>query len=102
MLPFENLSPDPNDASFAVGMQDEIVTQLTKIRGLRVIPVRVAAGALPPNVVRELNVTATLGGNLSYSEGRVRVTPQLIEYCRDSINKPQKRRVPRCSRWAIW
>jgi adenylate cyclase len=78
VLPFENLSPDPNDSSFAVGMLDEIVTQLTKIRGLRVIPVR-APGPLPPNVVRELNVTATLGGSVSYSEGRVRVTPRLIE-----------------------
>jgi TolB-like protein/DNA-binding winged helix-turn-helix (wHTH) protein len=80
VLPFENLSPDPSDASFAVGMQDEIVTQLTKIHGLRVIPVRTpAAGPLSPNVVRDLNVAATLGGNVSYSEGRVRVTPHLIE-----------------------
>jgi len=79
VLRFENLSPDPNDTSFAVGMQDEIVTQLTKVRGLHVIPVRVAAGALPPNVLHELNVTATLGGSVSYSEGRVRVTTHLIE-----------------------
>src|SRR6185503_10267716 len=43
------------------------------------IPVRVAAGALPPNVLHELNVTATLGGSVSYSEGRVRVSPHLIE-----------------------
>jgi len=80
VLPFENLSPDPSDTSFAVGMQDEIVTQLTKIGGLSVIPVRTrAAGPLPPDVVRDLNVTATLGGNVSYSEGRVRVTAHLIE-----------------------
>ena len=80
VLRFENVSPDANDASFAIGIQDEIVTQLTKIRGLRVIPVRaLAAGPLSPNIVRELNVAATLSGSVSYSEGRVRVTPQLIE-----------------------
>ena len=81
MLPFENLSPDPDDAYFAAGMQDEIVSQLTKISGLRVIPVRPGSGAQRsiPEVVRDLNVATALGGSVYYSEGRVRVTPRLTE-----------------------
>ncbi len=38
VLPFENLSHDPDNAFFAVGIQEEIVTRLAKIDGLKVIP----------------------------------------------------------------
>ncbi|HVJ23230.1 MAG TPA: winged helix-turn-helix domain-containing protein, partial [Burkholderiales bacterium] len=80
VLPFENLSPNPDDAFFAAAMQDEIVSQLTKISGLRVIPVRPAAGAhRSSDVASRLNVAATLGGSVYYSDGRVRVTPGLTE-----------------------
>src|SRR5438046_8695922 len=37
VLPFENLSPDPDNAYFANGIQDEIVTRLAKIADLKVI-----------------------------------------------------------------
>ena len=37
VLPFENLSPDPNNAYFADGIQDEILTRLSKIADLKVI-----------------------------------------------------------------
>ena len=37
VLPFENLSGDPNNAYFAEGIQEEILTRLTKIADLRVI-----------------------------------------------------------------
>jgi serine/threonine protein kinase len=37
VLPFENLSPDPNNAFFAEGIQSEILTRLSKIADLRVI-----------------------------------------------------------------
>jgi hypothetical protein len=37
VLPFENLSPDPDNAYFAEGIQDEILTRLAKIADLRVI-----------------------------------------------------------------
>jgi TolB-like protein/DNA-binding winged helix-turn-helix (wHTH) protein len=81
VLPFENLSPDPNDAFFAAGMQEEIVSQLTKISGLRVFLVRPTGGsqASIAEVARELNVATALGGSVYYSEGRVRVTPRLTQ-----------------------
>jgi len=37
VLPFENLSPDPDNAYFAVGIQDEILTRLASIADLKVI-----------------------------------------------------------------
>src|SRR6185295_11243279 len=74
VLSFENHSPDPDDDYFALGMQDEIVNQLNKIRGLRVIPMPQAAEArLSPNVLRELSLGTELGGSVYYAEGRVRV-----------------------------
>lgn len=81
VLPFENLSADPDDAFFAIGMQDEIVNQLTKIDGLRVIPVSRAddVQALVADTARDLNIVATLGGSMSYVQGRVRVTPRLTQ-----------------------
>jgi adenylate cyclase len=81
VLPFENLSPEPDDAYFAAGMQDEIVSQLTKLRTLSVIPVRPGDGprASIAEVVRGLNVATVLGGSVYYAEGRVRVTPHLTE-----------------------
>jgi TolB-like protein len=75
------LSPDPEDAYFAAGMQDEIVSQLTKISGLRVFPVRPGSAAQVslPEIMRGLNVATVLGGSVRYSEGRVLVTPHLTE-----------------------
>lgn len=79
VLPFENLSPDPDDAYFAAGMQEEIVSQLTKISGLRVFPVPPGAGAQRsvPDLGRELNVATVLGGSVHYADGRVRVNTHL-------------------------
>ena len=37
VLPFENLSPDPDSAYFANGIQDEILTRLAKVADLKVI-----------------------------------------------------------------
>ena len=81
VLPFENLSSDLKDAYFALGMQDEIVRQLTNVSGLKVIPVRpgAGAGASIPEILRGLDVATVLGGSVLYSEGRVRVTPRLTQ-----------------------
>ncbi len=81
VLPFENLSPDPEEAYFAASMQDEVVSQLTKISALRVIPVRPGTGSghTASELGRELNVATMLGGSVYYSEGRVRVTPRLTD-----------------------
>lgn len=81
VLPFENLSPDAADGYFAAAIQDEIVSQLTKISGLRVIAVRPSEGGQHPvaAVGRDLNVAAVLGGSVYSADGRVRVTPHLTD-----------------------
>jgi TolB-like protein/DNA-binding winged helix-turn-helix (wHTH) protein len=81
VLPFKNLSPGSDDAHFAAGMQVEIVSQLTKLRALRVIPVRPADDAETPipEIARDLDVATVLGGSVYYLDGRVRVTPNLLE-----------------------
>ena len=57
------------------------MSQLTKVSGLRVIPLQPGTGAKVSiaEVVRGLNVATVLGGSVRYSEGRVRVTPRLTE-----------------------
>jgi TolB-like protein/DNA-binding winged helix-turn-helix (wHTH) protein len=81
VLPFENLSLDPTDAYFAAGMEDEISSQLTKLRGFSVIPVQPGTDVQRPvaDVLRELNVATVLSGSVSYSRGRVKVTPRLTQ-----------------------
>jgi TolB-like protein/DNA-binding winged helix-turn-helix (wHTH) protein len=80
VVPFDNLSPDLADAYFALGMQDEIVNQLTKISELRVFPVRPEPGAQQPipDAARNLDVATVLGGSVHHAAGRVRVNTQLI------------------------
>ena len=81
VLPFENLSPDADDAYFAMSMQDEIVSQLTKISSLAVFPMQPDSGVPRsiPEVGRDLNVATALGGSVHYAEGRMRVNTHLIE-----------------------
>jgi TolB-like protein/DNA-binding winged helix-turn-helix (wHTH) protein len=80
VLPFEDLSPELDDAHFAAGMQDAVVNQLTKLRALSVIPVRSGNGAHAiPEIVRTLDVATMLGGSVYYTKGRVRVTPRLVD-----------------------
>jgi TolB-like protein len=84
VLPLENLSGDPSQDFFADGMTDELITELAKIPGLRVVsrtsamhekgmhkPVRELAG--------ELNVDAVVEGSVVRSGDRVRITAQLID-----------------------
>src|SRR5688572_6450575 len=81
VFPFESLSLDPDDAHFAAAMRDEIVSQLTKINGLRVIAVPRSDDmqARVADAARELNIVATLEASVYSSEGRVKVTPRLTE-----------------------
>ena len=83
VLPFENLSRDPDNAYFVDGIQDEILTRLSKISALKVISrtstTRYASH--PPNlheIARELGVANILEGSVQRAEGAVRVNVQLI------------------------
>ena len=81
VLPFENLTPDPENAYFAASMRDLIVSQLTKIGGLKVIPVRPGAGAQRAlaEIGRDLGVATVLDGSVYYAGGNLRVTPRLTD-----------------------
>src|SRR5947207_9795178 len=85
VLPFENLSEEKQNAYFADGMQDEILTDLAKIADLKVISrasVMQYKSGVPRNVrqiVRELGVANILEGSVQRAGNRVRVSAQLLD-----------------------
>ena len=89
VLPFENLSRDPDNAYFAEGIQDEILTRLSKIADLKVIS-RTSTQhykSAPENlseIARQLGVANILEGSVQKSGGAVRVNVQLIKAADDS------------------
>src|SRR5437899_3491742 len=89
VLPFENLSPDPNNAYFADGIQDEILTRLSKIADLKVISrtSTVHYKSAPTNlaqIAKQLGVAHILEGSVQKSGDAVRVNVQLIKAASDS------------------
>ncbi|HWY40073.1 MAG TPA: adenylate/guanylate cyclase domain-containing protein [Chthoniobacterales bacterium] len=85
VLPFENLSTDPQNAFFADGVQDEILTDLAKIAALKVIS-RTSVMQYKTGSVRNLReIAAALGvrnvleGSAERTGNRVRVRAQLID-----------------------
>jgi TolB-like protein len=84
VLPFENMSPNPNDAYFAQGVHEEVLNQLGKISSMNVIArtsvLRYADGKTPiPDIARELNVQTVMEGSVRYAGDNVRITAQLID-----------------------
>ena len=89
VLPFENLSKDPDNAYFAEGIQDEILTRLSKIADLKVISRTStqhykSAPKNLPEIARELGVGNILEGRVQKSGDAVRVNVQLIKAANDS------------------
>ncbi len=89
VLPFENLSADPANAFFATGIQDEIITRLSKIAALKVISRTSTAqyGSKPGNlaqIAKELGVVAILEGSVQKVGNTIRVNVQLIKPTTDS------------------
>jgi TolB-like protein len=83
VLPFENLSSDKENAFFAQGIQDEIITTLSRISGLRVISRTSTANfkSAPenlPEIARQLRVTNVLEGSVQRAADRVHINVQLI------------------------
>jgi serine/threonine protein kinase/Tfp pilus assembly protein PilF len=85
VLPFENLSPDPNNAYFANGVQDEILTRLAGVADLKVIS-RASVMQYKSGVARdlrkighELGVARVVEGTVQRAGNRVRVNAQLID-----------------------
>ena len=83
VLPFENLSRDPDNAYFATGIQDEILTRLAKIGALKVIShsstqqYAVRPGNLP-EIARQLGVANILEGSVQKAADQVHINVQLI------------------------
>jgi TolB-like protein/Tfp pilus assembly protein PilF len=89
VLPFENLSHDPDNAYFADGIQDEILTRLAKIGDLKVIS-RTSTQRYTtspddlPKIAQQLGVAHMLEGSVQKAGEQVRVTVQLIRAASDS------------------
>jgi TolB-like protein/Tfp pilus assembly protein PilF len=89
VLPFANLSRDPDNAYFAEGIQDEILTRLSKIADLKVISRTStqhykSAPENLPEIARQLGVAHILEGSVQKSGDAVRVNVQLIKAANDS------------------
>jgi TolB-like protein/predicted Zn-dependent protease len=89
VLPFENLSPDPENAYFAEGIQEEILTRLAGIAGLKIIS-RTSTQqyqSKPKNlaeIAKQLGVAHILEGSIQKAADQVRVNVQLINAQSDS------------------
>ena len=89
ILPFTNRSTEVNDAFFADGIHDELLTQLSKISGLEVISRTSVMGYREtqkriPEIATELGVAAVLEGAVQRAGDRVRITVQLIDGAEDT------------------
>jgi len=90
VLPFENLSEEKQNAYFADGVQDEILTDLAKVADLKVISrtsvigYRDTAGRNLRKIGQELGVAHLLEGSVQRAGNRVRVNAQLIDARNDA------------------
>src|SRR5438477_1305185 len=89
VLPFDNLSRDPDNAYFCEGVQDEILTRLAKIADLKVISRTStqhfkSAPENLPEIAKQLGVAHILEGSVQKSGKSVRVNVKLIKAGNDS------------------
>jgi eukaryotic-like serine/threonine-protein kinase len=89
VLPFDNLSPDPNDAYLAAGFTEELIADLSRVGALRVIARNSTAAAAArtrdlKEVARMLDVRYLLEGSVRRSGSQLRVTAQLIDGTTDA------------------
>jgi serine/threonine protein kinase/Flp pilus assembly protein TadD len=84
VLPFANLSPDPDNAYFADGLMEEVIADLSRVRALTVIS-RTSSVKLKETgwdlrrIGRELNVRYALEGSVRRAGATLRITAQLID-----------------------
>jgi len=88
VLPFSNLSPNPDDAYIADGMTEEIITTLSGIEALSVISRTSVTGYKGTTkklkeIGKELEVGSVLEGSLRKAGNRIRISAQLIDVSTD-------------------
>ena len=89
VLPFDNLSRDPDNAYFCEGVQDEILTRLAKVADLKVIS-RTSTQHFKsspenlPEIAKKLGVMHIVEGSVQKSNDQVRVNVQLINALNDA------------------
>jgi TolB-like protein/class 3 adenylate cyclase/Flp pilus assembly protein TadD len=90
VLPFENLSRDPDNAFFADGVQDEILTDLAKVADLKVISrtsvmqYRDKAARNLREIAQQLGVAHVLEGSVQRAASKIRINAQLIDARNDA------------------
>jgi serine/threonine-protein kinase len=88
VLPLENMTGDPGQEYFADGMTEALITELAKIRSLKVISrtsvmrFKKTTSALP-EIARQLGVEGIIEGSVARGSGRVKITAQLIQAATD-------------------
>src|SRR5438445_7817667 len=89
VLPFDNLSRDPDNAYFCEGVQDKILTRLAKVSDLKVVS-RTSTQHFKsspdnlPQIAKQLGVVHVLEGSVQKSDDQVRVNVQLINALTDA------------------
>jgi adenylate cyclase len=84
VLPFANMSDDPQQEYFSDGISEDIITDLSKVSALSVVARNTAftfkgKSLEVPQVAKQLNVSHVLEGSVRKAGGRVRITAQLID-----------------------
>jgi len=89
VLPFENLSPDPDQEYFSDGLTEEVISDLSNVTALRVIS-RSSAMTFKgtkkkvPEIAGELGVQYVLEGSVRKAGNSLRITAQLIDAANDA------------------
>jgi TolB-like protein/Flp pilus assembly protein TadD len=89
ILPFVNMSGDPEQEYFSDGVTEDIITDLTRLSALNVASRNAAFSykgktIAPAQLARALNVTHVMEGSVRKSGNRVRITAQLLQASTDT------------------